>query len=53
MWTITNNFSSESCTFHSKPAYKKENGTNAYVDPFPSASGSAGNNINWQPSSRR
>ncbi|KAJ6979387.1 hypothetical protein NC653_027518 [Populus alba x Populus x berolinensis] len=43
--------SNESSTFHSKPAYKKENGTNAYVDPFPSASGIAGNNINWQPPS--
>ncbi|XP_011045309.1 PREDICTED: uncharacterized protein LOC105140253 isoform X2 [Populus euphratica] len=43
--------SNESSTFHSKPTYKKENGTNAYVDPVPSASDIAGNNINWQPPS--
>ncbi|KAF9672568.1 hypothetical protein SADUNF_Sadunf11G0055700 [Salix dunnii] len=43
--------SNEPSTFHSKPAYKKENGTNAYADPFPSASGISGNNINSQTSS--
>ncbi|XP_034932445.1 uncharacterized protein [Populus alba] len=40
--------SNESSTLHSKPSYKKENGANAYAGP-PSASGMAGNNINWQP----
>ncbi|KAJ6377471.1 hypothetical protein OIU76_026443 [Salix suchowensis] len=40
--------SNELSTFHSKPANKKENGTNAYADTFPSASGISGNNTNWQ-----
>ncbi|KAJ6298517.1 hypothetical protein OIU76_019635 [Salix suchowensis] len=41
--------SNESSTLHSKSSYKKENGANAYAGPSPSASGMAGNNINWQP----
>ncbi|KAF9666440.1 hypothetical protein SADUNF_Sadunf16G0229600 [Salix dunnii] len=41
--------SNESSTMHSKSSYKKENGANAYAGPSPSASGMAGNNINWQP----
>ncbi|KAF2282814.1 hypothetical protein GH714_043105 [Hevea brasiliensis] len=41
--------SNETGVSHAKPAYKKENGTHAYVGSSFSASGMAGNNINRRP----
>lgn len=44
---------SESSALHSRPPYKKENGTNSYASPSFVASGVAGNNMSRQPPTHR
>lgn len=50
---LTISFLSESGAFHAKSAYKKENGTHAYVGSSSSASAVAGNNLSRRPPSYR
>ncbi|KAL5839173.1 hypothetical protein ACOSQ4_011781 [Xanthoceras sorbifolium] len=44
--------SNDSGSLHSKPAYKKENGTHGYAGSSSTASSMVANNMNWRPPSQ-